>query len=923
MRLTTPGKYALFLLFLALWNAMNGGLNLLYLLAGTLVAAFLVALLALRFLTRRIAVTVELPEQLFAEEETPLLVTVRNEGMLPAFGLTLATHARTIPVGDLGRGEARTIRLPYRFARRGRTVLTDLAVEVRFPFGLLVRRRFFPIRDIVVFPAISRDVEARRSRDIAQEEVARPRRGAGDEFWGIREYVLGDDVRLISWKLTAKLGRPLIREYAEMVGDRVVVRVSGNPPGPETERRIREAAAVARFFIDEGSEVRLITDEADTGFGRGLLHLGIILRHLALLGEGKRAHDTGPVAARRQTLAAIGERGLLHTLTFLLAAVTAAGLWLVEGLDPITRAIVPAAVIAGWAFDHWGRHPIPAWLLNVLNIVVIIAVLAIDIPMRGLLPGLTHLLAYAFVNRMISPKGARDTGTIFLICFLLFLLVSWQTVEPLYFVAYAAFVAVALAWVAGASEGATRLGLRRIAALGVVLIFLLAATGLIFTATPRLENPRFVRMMRQLGLASMVLSEFSIVELADRVELGAFDRVRENSRRVLQVRIAGLEDGSGRSLLVRGGALDQFDGRRWRRSELPFRYRLYGREVESTQGRGLYGRAGEAGPEGERFVTEHWRPDLPADDEIVQEFYLYPMRLTLLFSAGDPTVVEGSIAQPMFDLSGTAYAASPFTRGGRYIVRSQSIPIRLYTAVEEYPALARGLFLQLPEGMERVAALAGEATAGATSPLARANALEQYFHENFQYSYLGAHGRQSLEEFLFETRAANCEYFATAMTIMLRAQGVPARLVVGYLAQLWQQVGGYFDVRNSDGHAWVEAFIPDRGWVAFDPTPEARRRHRTVARHPRRHRRRTRRRRVPGTHLVRDARAHRPTTATSCALPGGTLLSIRRGAARALRLPPPSRSDAGRLRAGDRRGTSAAGDRGGADRIILRVALWG
>ncbi len=80
-------------------------------------------------------------------------------------------------------------------------------------------------------------------------------------------------------------------------------------------------------------------------------------------------------------------------------------------------------------------------------------------------------------------------------------------------------------------------------------------------------------------------------------------------------------------------------------------------------------------------------------------------------------------------------------------------------------------------------------------------------------------GENVLDSFLFEWRAGHCEYFATAMTMMLRQQGIPARIVNGFLGADYNSVGEYWAVRQNYAHSWVEAYFPGRGWVEFDPTP--------------------------------------------------------------------------------------------------------
>ena len=79
-------------------------------------------------------------------------------------------------------------------------------------------------------------------------------------------------------------------------------------------------------------------------------------------------------------------------------------------------------------------------------------------------------------------------------------------------------------------------------------------------------------------------------------------------------------------------------------------------------------------------------------------------------------------------------------------------------------------------------------------------------------------GEDAVHDFLFDTRLGFCEQIASAMTVMLRSQGIPARLAAGYTSGTRDTVSGVFEVRASDAHAWVEVWFPEVGWQAFDPT---------------------------------------------------------------------------------------------------------
>src|SRR5262249_3815969 len=81
--------------------------------------------------------------------------------------------------------------------------------------------------------------------------------------------------------------------------------------------------------------------------------------------------------------------------------------------------------------------------------------------------------------------------------------------------------------------------------------------------------------------------------------------------------------------------------------------------------------------------------------------------------------------------------------------------------------------------------------------------------------------REPLDYFLFDRREGHCEYFSSAMAVMLRAVGIPSRNVNGFLGGEWNEYGKYVAVRSGDAHSWVEAYFEGVGWVTFDPTPAA------------------------------------------------------------------------------------------------------
>jgi transglutaminase-like putative cysteine protease len=113
--------------------------------------------------------------------------------------------------------------------------------------------------------------------------------------------------------------------------------------------------------------------------------------------------------------------------------------------------------------------------------------------------------------------------------------------------------------------------------------------------------------------------------------------------------------------------------------------------------------------------------------------------------------------------------------------------------------------------------------AGSPSPEARIARTVAFIQSECHYSLKPGRfrTRQPVAEFLFEKKKGYCEYFASTAAVLLRLQGIPTRYVRGFTVREANRIGGHYAVREADAHAWVEVFLPRRGWVEADPTPAA------------------------------------------------------------------------------------------------------
>jgi transglutaminase-like putative cysteine protease len=204
----------------------------------------------------------------------------------------------------------------------------------------------------------------------------------------------------------------------------------------------------------------------------------------------------------------------------------------------------------------------------------------------------------------------------------------------------------------------------------------------------------------------------------------------------------------------------------------------------------------------------------PLGPEIGYEVTLEPTDQKWLF------VLDAPLAAPE-DASLTSDLQARAGRAVTGVTRYRGRSATRYRAQAELPRGVAFLGLHLPAGGNpRARALAetwrGEAGGDARAIVSRALAL---YNESFSYSFeVPLLGADPIDDFLFAVRSGWCEHYASSFVYLMRAAGVPARVVVGFQGGLWNPAGGYFAVRRSDAHAWSEVWIAGEGWVRIDPT---------------------------------------------------------------------------------------------------------
>jgi protein-glutamine gamma-glutamyltransferase len=359
--------------------------------------------------------------------------------------------------------------------------------------------------------------------------------------------------------------------------------------------------------------------------------------------------------------------------------------------------------------------------------------------------------------------------------------------------------------------------------IGAASLAVLAAATAVFLATPRLPGAFVQSLPFSLRGSSPVdgfdgsvsnpglparpgggptnFSPTAYPGFGDSVDLRARGRLSDTI--VMRVR-------APQASLWRGQMYDTFDGTRWTASDettvpLP-RSSEDGSYVVVQQ-------PPDAGRSG--YVRTH---------RVVQTFYVQIQQPNVLFTAAEPQTVYFPAGGLRADRYGSIRAPILLDPGLVYSVISQ-VPVVTAGELRSSPApKVRGLerYLQLPADLPaRDRELAMRITAGLTTNYDKAAAVQSWLQTHTTYD-LGIPpdpaGVDSVDHFLFETRRGFCEHIASAMVLLLREAGVPARFVVGFGPGDRNPLTGYFDVRESDAHAWVEVFYAGVGWVPYDPT---------------------------------------------------------------------------------------------------------
>ncbi|MCA1630177.1 MAG: DUF3488 and transglutaminase-like domain-containing protein [Acidobacteria bacterium] len=453
---------------------------------------------------------------------------------------------------------------------------------------------------------------------------------------------------------------------------------------------------------------------------------------------------------------------------------------------------------------------------------------------RASIDALAHFIILLSLVKLFGAKQDRDWLFLYLISFFEMLLSAGLSLSPRFVAALTLYAFAALTTIVcfeirkarrGAGEGETkyfrvpRSGLfrrlfgagrearprageaRRFLLVSLCLLLLIFSLALpIFFFTPRLTGSALARA--EGGVAGLV-------GFSDEVTIGEYGRLQQTEQVVMRVRVEDPYAARNLYLRWRGVALDQFDGRTWRRT--PPRSAPEKTFVRPEE-RNLF-----------RFGTTQALERLTT-----QTFFVEPNDTNVLFVAARPVAVQGALPYVGLDSEGGLTTRPHPTERLAYRAYSDTSEPPLDALRDDLSAYGREdaqRYLQLPAPLDpRLRELTRSLIAETDNRYDAARVVEGYFKREFRYSLdMTAGGDDPLADFLFRVRQGHCEYFAAAMATMLRSVGIATRVVNGFQMGEYNDAADVYTVRQSDAHSWVEVYFPEtRTWVGFDPTPTAR-----------------------------------------------------------------------------------------------------
>ncbi|MBC7473366.1 MAG: DUF3488 domain-containing protein, partial [Candidatus Sericytochromatia bacterium] len=228
-------------------------------------------------------------------------------------------------------------------------------------------------------------------------------------------------------------------------------------------------------------------------------------------------------------------------------------------------------------------------------------------------------------------------------------------------------------------------------------------------------------------------------------------------------------------------------------------------------------------------MSQQINKELTRKHELIQTFYIEKEQSNLVFASSYADELYFPSNYIMTDNYGSMRSPVELAQGLTYSVVSRIPEFDLkmltknFTNEQNNKVKVTDNYLQIPPQLsKRVMELAKDLTKKSKNNYEKVIAIKNHLQKTYPYDINipeFPENVESIDYFLFEQKRGYCEHFASSLAVMLRTLNIPTRLVTGFITGKYNPITGYYEVKSSDAHAWVEVYFPYQGWVSFDPTP--------------------------------------------------------------------------------------------------------
>ena len=771
IRLTNLGKWLIFLAFFLLFSAQNTGNNLLYLVCSCFFTAICFGFVNILSSSSGLKAEIIYPKLVGRGQKFDIVCKIAKNDILTRYYIRFEDGW----LESLKRGQDGYLRQSYCFEKNGRYVFTGFSIIKPSMLDIFYYHYIFP--DFVIY--VDEDVTKgnffnSNTNKLEKHIVGNSVYGNGD-FYSLKAYQEGEDASYINWVISAKSSEEwvVLRENEdERVKDRAKAKDKDKESGSEDNLSSTDSTATETFFINGKKYSELMSKGIKKSLNSVVYRIMVLLALLTCFG----VYNTGFIQSLTLGLSIVfiifGIRGkalpkAYHNFIYIICVGV--------GLYILLKSFSP-------------HSPVRIILLMEFSMLILTLQYLTMVDIRNLLCALTLVLM------IILGIAAMNMNSAYPIIFFPFLLLTSMILT---------FFRVNLVSTEDIISNSYAINPR-----GVVgTLFLLIIFSLVwipfFYLIPRTKSYGIAselseRRTKGFSGSSMSLKESGYLEDNLTVVMRVIPNEERTESPSLLRRLS--------KKLIRGGSFFEYENGEWKKR----RRGIYVRDLRSSSGEIILDR------------NYHTLKNLHSFDVVLEN-----QETVTVFVPYGTKVMDFPQTFVGVEPDGAMFYVDRLSSNKRYtlsmIIDDLDYEDSDETELEQFEYDYRvSPYLSLNGTTDKIQYLANNIMEKTNSIKRRAELVIDYLKKNCSYSLEQPElvpGEDPVEKFLFGNMAGTCQHYSTAMVFLLRCMGIPSRVVNGYIMNEWNETGGFFTVRQSNAHAWVEVFFPKSGWIPFDPTP--------------------------------------------------------------------------------------------------------